>query len=444
MKKPRPTRRLRPLLAVLVVCILDGATAPVQAAEVDSPPPTTSSTENIGDLDAPSPSATPDTGASAPEESSPSRAAEKILRFSIPNDSRESLSQRERRFFKSGHEWLEERGILGSVDIALMNQYANRTNYGGNNAATFAWQIFVDYELLNWKDVGSFHIGGTVLGSVGMDYNEAQESLSERTGSISILNGNVFPHGVALDQLYLQYLDPSASFFVSVGKIDMSDFFDNNRVANNSFRKFFAFTFENSLSIPFPTYGDVGILARWDIRENVYVMFGAGIAESDVRVPVWGGLDGAWWELLESGITIRPDFLGAGTYRLTIWQSNVDSRHGFGASFSIAQALGRDWLLGFLRLGVGNPNQTTIKSAISGGFAIQKPFGRALDETGIAFSWADSVESLRNEKLLEVYYRFSINGALSMSPDLQVLIDPALGPSNGVSIIAGVRMFASF
>lgn len=345
-----------------------------------------------------------------------------------------------RDFLDEFQDELRENDLVVGFDAAFYDQYASDVRKGGNNAATFTWQLFVDYEVYDAKDKGAFHFTGTFLGSTGLDYDDRTDALSDRVGSISIVNGNVYPDDIAFDELYVHWVSPEARWVLALGKLDMSYFFDTNRVANDAYRQFTAFTFENDISIPFPIYGGFGLLGRWNPTEDTYLLASASDASSNERVP-WGSVaDGSWWQLLEFGITFEPRALGTGNYRITGWHSDAGPGNGFGIGINIDQNLGIDWLIGFLRAGTGDPSQTDIQTAFSGGVSVQDPFGRTNDEAGVGLSWAHPTDGTRDETFFETFYRFSVTKRVSISPFLQLVIDPAQNLEDEYSVIGAVRL----
>ncbi|MDG2307004.1 MAG: carbohydrate porin [Candidatus Binatia bacterium] len=336
--------------------------------------------------------------------------------------------------------WLGEKDFLIGFDLAFYDQYASRVRKGQANAATFAWQLFVDYQIYDFENAGALHVAGTFLGTFGTDYNPAEDPLSDRVGAISTVNGNVYPNGIAVDEFYAHYLSDDTDWVFALGKLDMSYFFDTNRVANDAYRQFVSFAFENDLSIPFPIYGGAGALARWNASEDFYVMLGAGDASTDERIP-WGNVvNGSWWQLLEAGLTIEPEALGVGNYRLTGWHSDSGPGNGFGIGINIAQNLGVSWLVGFFRAGTGDPSQTNVRTALSGGLSFQGPFGRPNDEAGVALSWADPATGGRDETFGETFYRIALTPRLSLSPGLQIVMNPSENLQDDLSVVGGVRV----
>lgn len=336
--------------------------------------------------------------------------------------------------------WVRDHDFLLGFDAAFYNQYASHVRKeDSHNAATIAWQLFTSRELLEGKH-GSLHVALTLLGTIALDYDPNDDPLFVRVGSISVPNGNIYPNEIAVDELYLHYVTEGSKWTLDIGKIDMSYFFDTNRVANDAFSQFMSFTLENNASIPFPIYGGFGALGRWNPNDDIYVMIGAGDATSNERIP-WGRVgDGAWWQLLEVGAHVDFHTLGTGNYRLTGWHSNNGPGNGFGIGLNIDQNLGLDWLIGFFRTGLGNRNQTAVKATVSGGVSFAHPFGRANDGAGIGFSWGSPDIGGRDEGFFEAYYRLSFNEYLSISPDLQIVFPPAYNRDANVSVIGGVRV----
>jgi hypothetical protein len=342
-----------------------------------------------------------------------------------------------------GRRWLKERGVILGLDVSFLDQWANTVLAGKRNAPSIAWQVFGDWKALETEHFGDLHIAGTLLGTVGLGYDPATAPLSQRVGSISVVDGIVYPDEIALDELYLRWRSPGGAFVVDLGRVDMSFFFDTNRVANNSFEQFISLAFENNLSIPFPTYGGFGVTAQWAPNEDFYVLFGAGDASS-VRTSAWRTIvDGAWWELLEVGMSTEIEGWGKGNYRLTGWQSNLGEGSGFGVGLNVDQNLGSDELIGFARLGYGSPAQSSIRLTASVGLSLGRPFDRSRDSAGIAFSWAAPTVGgikLQDEMLVEVYYRLALTQRLSLSPDVQVVIDPSANPDVDAAVLLGARL----
>ena len=53
-------------------------------------------------------------------------------------------------------------------------------------------------------------------------------------------------------------------------------------------------------------------------------------------------------------------------------------------------------------------------------------------------------EDLDDQYTAEIFYRFSLTPTITLTPDLQVLIDPAQNPDHDVILILGIRARINF
>ena len=338
---------------------------------------------------------------------------------------------------------LRERGVVLDLDSAVYDQWASETVSGDENLDTFTWLATGDWRSDRHTGLGTSYIGWTLLGSPGLGYDTEDETLSGNVGSISGLNGNVVPDPAALDELFWKQVSPEEKWVLLAGRVDQSFYFDTNRIANNTYRQFFAFALENNLSIPWSTYGGLGLLLRFDARPDLYLMASASSTDTDEPWAPWKSLDeNAWNQLLEVGVTLHIPRLGKGHYRLTPWHNRVSSEDGFGIAFNLDQELGLERLVGFFRYGIGDEDVTPVKRFLSGGFSLARPFGRKDDKVALGVAWSDPSpgDGERDETLVEVYYRLSLSPSLALTPDVQIVIDPADNDEEDMVVVLGVRL----
>jgi carbohydrate-selective porin OprB len=303
------------------------------------------------------------------------------------------------------------------------------------------------WQFLRNDEFGTTYLQWALLGSTGLNYNTGNRSMSGNVGSISDLNANVFPDHAALDELFLKHVSPGGKLVAVAGRVDASFYFDTNRVANDDFRQFFAFALSNNLSIPFPTYGNVGALVRYEPSKALYVMAGATTAVNDEPWAFWRSADdGDWMELVEIGLTRDIPYLGNGQYRITPWHNHRSGADGWGFGFNFDQEIGFDRLIAFFRFGTGDDDVTDVERFISGGITLERPFGREGDLLSLGIAWSDPSPGAgnRSETLLEFYYRLEISPSITITPDLQIALDPANNPKNDAIVIGGVRLEMRF
>ncbi|MGB5830520.1 MAG: carbohydrate porin [Thiohalocapsa sp.] len=347
---------------------------------------------------------------------------------------------------------LGDHGITLDIDAALYDQWASETTTGDDNLGTFAWQASGNWPLLRHDRWGSGSVGWTFLGSQGLNYETDDETLSSNVGSISGLNANLVPNAVAVDEVFWRHLSTDRRWTLLAGRIDQSAYFDANRVANDGYSQFIAFAFENNPSIPWSTYGDFGGLLRFDPGPDLYLMASVAAAGNDQPRVAWSsGGRSAWNQMIEIGITRRLPGLGRGHYRLTPWHNKTGGAGGFGVAFNLDQELGNlqrrrlaacGQPIGFFRAGIGDPDVTPVERFISGGLSVANPFGRSGDQIAVGVGWSRPSPSAgeRSETLVEAYYRIALTDSLALTPDLQLIIDPANNEGTSEVVVLGVRL----
>jgi len=343
-------------------------------------------------------------------------------------------------------EKLKQYGLTYTLQMAFYNQYASDVTVGQHDYGTYSWLFATTWRFLRTEEHGALFIDATLLGSPGLNYDPATELITRNVGSISELNGNIYPDPAALDELLLKYVSPSTRYGGAIGKIDLSNRFDTNRVANSSFRQFTAFALQNNLSIPWPVYGGIGAFVHTDLREHHYVM--VGTAASIVDQPFEFGShidDGNLYQLLEIGTQIDVPSLGVGNYRLTPWHARILDDDGWGFGFNFDQELFDPDVVAFFRFGLGDQSATPVETFLSGGLTWLRPWGRAHDMLGLGVAWSNPSpdEGDRNETLIELFYRYSIFPWVQLGPDLQIIHHPANDAGRGTVFVGGIRLYLS-
>ena len=356
-------------------------------------------------------------------------------------------------FFKELKPKLHELGLLIQIDMAFYDEYASKVVEGidQQNFGTYSWRFYTDWRFYQSDEIGSFFFDFTFLGSPTLNYASSSEFSSRNIASISELNGNIYPDPAALDEMLVKYVSPSTRFVFGAGKVDLSNRFDTNRVANDAFSQFFAFALENNLSVPWPVFGGIGAFFRANINENIYIMVAGANSVVDHGFQFGTEIgDKSWYQMAEVGVTVEMPFLGKGHYKLTPWHNRIagpEGGEGWGVGINFDQALYFEHLVAFFRFGVGEPEATPINLFVSGGLTWLKPFNRKHDMAGLGVAFSRPTEAkdvYHSETLVEIFYRFAILPWLTLTPDFQVVHSPANDPERGVVFVPGVRLSSSF
>jgi len=344
-------------------------------------------------------------------------------------------------------EKLNRYGITYGLEMAFYYQYASRVTSGQQNFGTFSWRLWGSWRFLDTEGSGSFFIDTSFLGSPGLNYDPNDELITRNISSISDLNGNIYPNAAAIDEILIKYVSASTRQVGAVGKIDLANRFDTNRIANDAFLQFTAFALENNLSIPWPNYGGLGAFLRFDFDKRYYVMAGAAASVIDSGFSFGAALgDGNWLEMAEIGTEVEVPSLGVGHYRLTPWHSRSPAGEGWGVGFNFDQELFRPDLVSFFRLGFGEKSATPIQTFVSAGLGWMSPWGRPHDLAGIGMAWSKPSpgQGFQDETLIEVFYRFAIVPWVQVGPDLQVVFNPANAKRKLTVFVPGIRFNMAF
>ena len=123
------------------------------------------------------------------------------------------------------------------------------------------------------------------------------------------------------------------------------------------------------------------------------------------------------------------------------WHTAATASHprGSGVALSFDQEVPDD-IVPFLRLGYSPDDVFKTSVEVSWGVVAQKPFGRATDLTGIGATWGVPVApSRRDQFAIELFYRLQVVEGLQISPDVELIVEPALQPTRDFVAVFGLR-----
>lgn len=238
---------------------------------------------------------------------------------------------------------------------------------------------------------------------------------------------------------------------LTAGKVDLSNYFDNNGVANDETAQFLATTLVNSSAIEFPDNGP-GMRLTFNLSDNV--AFSLGSMEGDAD------FEDVFDDLFVMGeLDISADFLSAagGNYRFFAWLNATDHvslknpalmrEKGYGYGISFDQGVTDDFTL-FARAGWQTDEVYPLEVVWSAGFELKTGFlGRENDAFGVAYAHGianSAVVGLEDEGRLELYYSVFINERISLTPDVQVVFNPTGSKALDDVVVLGLRVQVVF
>ncbi|MFP4547524.1 MAG: carbohydrate porin [Fidelibacterota bacterium] len=225
---------------------------------------------------------------------------------------------------------------------------------------------------------------------------------------------------------------------VTAGKIDMTNYFDINDVANDETTQFISGAFINSSAFAMPE-NSPGIRFHTCVTEIFYLQFGLASADNSGD-KIFDDL----YKIAGMNYRLLPGTVFDANFRLYGYQHPLaDNAMGWGISFD--KQIISDHRI-FARYG-NNQNQLVgfwnVKTAWSTGLKAKGMFLNKPLEAGIAYGASQADQSVnKNEQLLEIYFRHQINEKISLSTHFQHIWN-RFGDDENVAA-AGIRTHFNF
>ncbi len=257
--------------------------------------------------------------------------------------------------------------------------------------------------------------------------------------SITLLNSYtarlVHQNELNLREAWLRTEVFSQRLSLIAGRVDLTNYFDRNAVANDETTQFISDALVNNPMLGLAVNG-TGVVGVIDPKNGFN--FKVGFQQSSANPT---NLSESAYTLGEVGYVMTPFSLPEGNYRVWYRHDNSDHRQRSGAGISIDQKLTPVFTLA-ARYGQADalPGRDHFYSTgfqIANG-AVVSP----LDTWGAGYSQTELAAG-RKEKLAEGYYNFHLSERLRLSFHLQHVIDTN-APGTFGYLLPGVRLQASF
>lgn len=231
------------------------------------------------------------------------------------------------------------------------------------------------------------------------------------------------------------------------GFLDVTDYVDVFALGS-PWTGFLNFAFSTGTTTIFtPNDATLGVAGGTMLNDKMYLIAGLANAYSDPKDPLEGFDtffdDSDFFTSIELGWTESHDKIYLDNTHVTLWHVDASAAgpSGWGAAFSYITFLNKS-LMPFVRGGYADDGGSLMQKSLSVGIGYQKEAGK--DLLGVAFNWGEPNEStfvpgLDDQYALEVFYRFQLAEQFAITPDLQLLIDPALNPTEDQILVFGVR-----
>ncbi len=356
------------------------------------------------------------------------------------------LDLKERAHFKK-FKFARRESISDKISTALEEEFKKRILVGASGTGIFQ-QILNNGEGQRSSAEGSldllfigkpltymtFFVDLEAIGGNGPDeFIGSLSGLNDDSGSFQDNDG---VDRVSVREAWLQTELLKQHVRLAIGKIDLTNYFDSNGVANDETTQFITSAFVNNRTLETPENGP-GVASFYDTRRGWF--FGLGLQSTDNSgSDIVDGLYG----IGEVGMRSRYLFGLEGTYRL--WAKiNGERNENKGFGMSIDQHLSAK-LVAFARYGVNETDGAEVKGAWSTGLELRHPLlSRVDDSTAFAFGHTESVDG-NNEQVTEVYYKFAFNDHFAITPLFQTVFDPVGLEDSDVVVLGGIRTQLEF
>jgi carbohydrate-selective porin (OprB family) len=223
---------------------------------------------------------------------------------------------------------------------------------------------------------------------------------------------------------------------VSLGRLDLTNYFDKNAAANDETTQFISDALVNNPALGLTSNGS-GVVAVYDAKNGINFKLGAQQSDPDAT-----NLSESIFSLAEVGYLARPFSLPEGNYRAWFRRDNSSGRERDAYGVSLDQKLNPNITL-FARYGSAE-SDTRRDRFYSGGFEFE--YGlvlNPLDAWGIGYSYLD-LGSGDSEHLQEAYYNFHLAERLRLSLHLQHVTEARVGGERFGYLLPGLRLQAAF
>jgi Carboxypeptidase regulatory-like domain len=259
--------------------------------------------------------------------------------------------------------------------------------------------------------------------------------------SLTLLNGYTArlerQNALNLREVWLRTELFSNRLFLTTGRLDLTNYFDQNAFSNDESAQFLSDALVNNQMLGLGSNG-TGVAAEFDPKNGFRLKFGLQQSNDDAT-----NLSESLFTLSEVGYTFTPFSLPEGSYRLWFRTDNTFPGLRKGAGFSIDQKLTSAVGL-FGRYGTRDLEDDGRDHYWSAGVGFQNGLNfNPQDTWGVGYAYMD-LESGYREKLVEGYYNLLLTDRLRLSFHLSHVLDTPPGAEKFGYLLPGVRLQAAF
>lgn len=341
----------------------------------------------------------------------------------------------------------EKTGLSFALDYTSL-YFGTNSKIGSGEAGSGIFRFYGAWELVGRKSGNSGalvyklenrHKYGTIpVSALGLDM-----------GFVGMIGPPFNDSGYRTQNLYWRQRLAKGRVAIVAGFLDVTDFFDVYGLAS-PWMHFTNFNFSTGVAaVNVPNDGYLGAAVGGWLTKNIYAIAGIGNLNGNTA-NVFEGFEtffnkNEYFRHIEIGFTSAKDYMVLDNLHLSLWQrdslSATGDPSGWGVVLSGTKYINDTWFP-FFRLALTEASGSFLQRSIALGLGYQPKPGSHL--LSLAYSWSQPneqtfVEGLDNQHIIEFFYRIQLSSRIAVTPDLQLIFNPALNSEQNSLILLGIR-----
>ena len=338
----------------------------------------------------------------------------------------------------------EKKGFSFGVFYSALYQSASES-LGEDEAASGIFQLPISWTLTG-GDSGNT---GTIVFKAEHRHAYTDippQDLGFAIGAVGITGTQFSDIGGAITNFYWQQKLQGGRMSFVAGRVDPTDYLDVYGMINPQ-TSFSNLSFSTNPTIAIPNQGLGGAFGAM-LNDRTYLVTGLSDANA---LPTETSFDTffdnrEYFKHLEIGRVSSFDRRYFDNTHVMVWHADRRAdggvSEGWGATFSHARFI-NDRLMPFIRVGYSDGGGgALLEKMISAGLGLYR---KSHDLMGFGVSWGEPSEDsfspgLDDQITLELFYRMTTSENFAVTPDLQVIFNPALNPGEDSILVGGIRV----
>jgi len=333
-----------------------------------------------------------------------------------------------------------ERGLSYAADYQVTGQ-AVSDSLSATEALGGVFRVYGSWTLAGRGTANTGALVAKVENRHAIGTEVPPQNLGLAAGAAAITGTFFSDIGWALTNLYWQQKFAEGRVGLVAGQVDATDYLDLYGMTN-PLSSFSNLAFSLNPAIAAPNQG-IGAAAGGYLGDKAYVLGGFADANGDATRPGFDSIldDGELFKHLEVGWTPSFEQRYLDNVHLMAWHADERKSAGvedsWGLAFSAARFVDEQWMP-FLRAGWSEGNAAIMETSVSVGLG--RYVRRRSDLVGLGFNWGRPNGGLRQHQYIaELFYRLQLSPNFALTPDLQLIVEPANNLDTDAIGLVGLR-----